>query len=60
LTAFQITNLSPEDAVDKLWYDHNIVSRQVKEIAAVRISTHFFNSEDELSYLVEAVSKIAS
>lgn len=60
LTAFQIQGLEPDEAVDKLWRDHNIVSRQVKEISAVRISTHFFNTDDELAYLTDAVRRISA
>ena len=60
LTAFQIQGLEPDEAVDKLWRDHNIVSRQVKGISAVRISTHFFNTDDELAYLTDAVRQISA
>jgi len=59
LTAFQIHGAEPDEVVAKLWSDHNIVSRQVKEISAIRISTHFFNTDEELSYLTDAVRKIA-
>ena len=59
LTAFQIQGAEPDEVVAKLWSDHNIVSRQVKEISAIRISTHFFNTDEELSYLTDAVRKIA-
>ncbi len=59
LTSFQIAGLEPEQAVAKLWNEHNIVIRQVRELAAVRASTHVFNTEEEIDGLVEAVRDMA-
>ena len=59
LTSFQIKGVQPDVVVTRLWKDHRIVARAVKELSAVRISTHFFNTEDELSRLAEAVQRLA-
>lgn len=59
LTSFQIRGVSPGDAVIRLWERHKIVARQITELAGVRISTHFFNTEDELAELVGAVREMA-
>ena len=59
LTSFQIPGVSPAAAVTRLWEDHKIVTRQISELTGIRISTHFFNTEEELGKLVEAVSEIA-
>ncbi|MQF70005.1 aminotransferase class V-fold PLP-dependent enzyme [SAR202 cluster bacterium AD-804-J14_MRT_500m] len=60
LTTFRISGWEPDQAVSKLWEDHKIVIRQVRELAAVRASTHVFNTEDEVDQLVQAVSDMVS
>ena len=59
LTAFRIRGLSPDEGVRYLWEHHNIVSRQVREIESIRVSTHFFNSDGDISTLIDAVGGMA-
>jgi len=55
LTSFRISGWDPDETVSRLWEDHKIVIRQVKELACVRASTHVFNTEDEINQLAQAV-----
>lgn len=55
LTSFQVEGLTPDDAVARLWEQHSIVVRQVRELECVRASTHLFNTEGEVDALVGAM-----
>ena len=59
LTSFQIEGISPDEAVARLWEEHNIVVRQVSELSCVRCATHAFNNEQDLDKLVSAVATLA-
>ena len=59
LTAFRVEGVEPDDAVTRLWDEHRIVIRQVRELSCMRASTHFFNTEEELGIFVDAVRGLA-
>ena len=59
LTAFRVEGVEPDEAVPRLWEDHSIVIRQVREMSCMRASTHFFNTEEELEIFVNAVRGLA-
>ena len=41
---------------DRLWDEHRIVARPVGGVECVRVASDFFNTEEELDKLVDAVS----
>ena len=45
--------------VERLWEDHRIAVRQVGFPSGVRASLHFFNTEDEVDQLAQAVGGLA-
>ena len=55
LVSFAVPEWEPRAVVESLWNNHSIVVRQVPHPAAVRASLHFFNTEDEVGQLAEAV-----
>jgi len=55
LVTIAIDGMTPEEAVIRLWEEHRIVCRQVSFPPGVRISLHFFNTEEEVEQVVEAV-----
>ena len=55
LVTITIDGMTPEEAVTRLWQHHRIVCRQVGFPPGVRISLHFFNTEEEVEQVVEAV-----
>ena len=59
LVTFNIDSVDPESLVSYLWEQHRIVARRVEYPPSVRVSLHFFNTEDEVGTLVEAVRQRA-
>ena len=55
LVSFAVAGWEPRAVVENLWNHHRIVVRQVPHPAAVRASLHFFNTEEEVGQLAEAV-----
>ena len=62
LTTFSIDGVAPETIVRTLIDDHKVYTRTIVEhdVAAVRVSTHFYNTPAEVRRLIEALSRIAS
>lgn len=59
IVAFDIAGWEPERAVEALFKEWKIVSRSIPWPRAVRVSIHFFNTEEEVEILVKAVRTIA-
>ena len=59
LVTFSIDGLEPPEAVSRLWERHRIVCRQVAEPSCVRVSLHFFNTQEEVDQIVDAVAHLA-
>ncbi len=55
LVSLTIDGLAADEAVTRLWQEHRIVCRQVSFPAGLRISLHFFNTEEEVEQVVDAV-----
>ena len=59
LVSFALSGWEPPAAVERLWNDHRIVVRQVGYPPGIRASLHFFNTEDEVDQLAQAVKGLA-
>ena len=59
LVSFALSGWEPTAAVERLWNDHRIVVRQVGYPPGIRASFHFFNTEDEVDQLSQAVKGLA-
>ena len=59
LVSFVVDGVSPRDGVSQLWEKHRIVARSVAYPDCMRVSLHFFNTEDEVARVAEAVSDLA-
>ena len=59
LVSFAIDGIEPADAVTRLWEQHQIVARQVGCPSGIRVALHFFNTEEEVEQVVEAVRRMA-
>ena len=59
LVSFALSGWEPPAAVERLWNDHRIVVRQVGYPPGIRASFHFFNTEDEVDQLAQAVKGLA-
>ena len=59
LVSFAIDGIEPADAVNRLWEQHHIVARQVGFPSGIRVALHFFNTEEEVGQVVEAVKRMA-
>ena len=59
LVSFVLSGWDPPAVVERLWNDHRIVVRQVGYPAGIRASLHFFNTEDEVDQLAQAVKGLA-
>lgn len=59
LVSFTIEGVNPKDAVSYLWAQHRIVARPVSSLSCIRISLHFFNTEEEVNKVVEAVRSLS-
>jgi L-cysteine/cystine lyase len=55
LVSLTVDGMTPEEAVNRLWQEHRIVCRQVSFPPGLRISLHFFNTEEEVEQVVEAL-----
>ena len=60
LTSFRSESATSQEIVDRLWEDHRIVARSVGGVDCVRISSDFYNTEEELDKLMEALSAIVA
>ena len=58
LVTFSIDGLEPPEAVSRLWERHQIVCRQVAVPSCIRLSLHFFNTEEEVNQIVDAVAHL--
>ena len=59
LVTFAVEGQTPISIVERLWDDHKIVVRQVGHPAGVRVSLHFFNTEEEVELLVGGLRELA-
>ena len=59
LVSFAIDGRDPKESRAKLWNTHRIVVRDVAYPSSLRASLHYFNTEDEVAQLVEAVGELA-
>jgi len=55
LVSFAIDGVDPRAAVSHLWDRARIVCRSVGYPSGIRVSLHFFNTEEEVNRVVEAV-----
>lgn len=59
LVSFTIDGVDAKEAVARLWERHRIVARWVSFPPGIRIALHFFNTEEEVDRVVEAVQGLA-
>ena len=59
LVTFAIDGVDPEQAVAHLWEKNRISVRRLSYPAGIRASLHFFNTQDEVGNLAEAVRGLA-
>ena len=59
LVSFTIDRVDPRVAVSHLWDQHRIVARSVSFPSCIRVSLHFFNTQEEVNKIVEGVRRIA-
>ena len=59
LVSFTIDGIEPEHAVGRLWDSHRVLIREVPYPSCIRVSLDFFNTEEEVARLVEAVRGMA-
>ena len=55
LVTFSIDESDPESSVEKLWEKHHIVGRKVAKPAGIRLAVDFFNTEEEIEIVCEAI-----
>lgn len=62
LVAFVVEGIDPEDLMNRLYHEHNItlrfVTQYINNPRANRLSAGFYNSEDDLEQLGEAIRRI--
>jgi L-cysteine/cystine lyase len=58
LVTFTVAGKEPLQVVEALWH-RNIAGRQVPEPTGIRLCTAFFNTEDEVQRVAEALTEIA-
>lgn len=58
LVTFKVAGKEPRQVVEALWERH-IAGRQVPEPFGIRLCTAFFNTEDEVQRVAEALERIA-
>ena len=59
LVSFAVAGHSPDAVVARLWNNHRIVVRQVGYPQGIRASLHFFNTEEEVDRLAQAVAELS-
>jgi selenocysteine lyase/cysteine desulfurase len=59
LVSFTIDRVDPRVAVSHLWDQHRIVARSVSFPSCIRVSLHFFNTQEEVNKIVEGVRRMA-
>ena len=59
LVTFTVAGVDPKTAVEELWTRDNILVRDVPSPSSIRASTHFFNTEEEVTRLADAVRALA-
>ncbi len=59
LVSFAIEGVDPKQAFDRLWTSHKILMRDVPYPPSLRASLHFFNTEEEVQQLLDAVRELA-
>ena len=60
LVSFTVDRMEPEEAVARLWDSHRVLVREVPYPSCVRASLDFFNTEEEVERVVEAVRAMAA
>ena len=60
LTTFQINGADESEAVLQLWKNDKIVIRAIQSQKGMRVSTSFFNTEDEINKLVDAIEQLSN
>jgi L-cysteine/cystine lyase len=60
LVVFAVNGRPSEPIADHLWQRHKVVLRSVPEPPALRVSIDFFNTEEEVDDLLEAIRRIAA
>ena len=58
LVSFAVDGVDPKTVVSRFWDQHRILVRSVEFPSCVRVSLHFFNTEDEVNKVVEAVRQL--
>lgn len=59
LVCFNLEGWEPQELVDRLLQDWRIVCRSIATPPAVRVCPHFFNTEEEIETLIEALSALS-
>jgi L-cysteine/cystine lyase len=59
LVTFAIDGSDPESSVEKLWNNHHIVGRKVAKPAGIRLALDFFNTEEEIDIVCEAIRELS-
>jgi cysteine desulfurase/selenocysteine lyase len=60
LVSFAVEGVEPEVIVDRLWDEDSVVLRTVRNPDGVRFSFAWFNTEDEVDRVLEAIRKIGT
>jgi len=59
LTSFTLDGWPGDRLYEALSKGHGVIGRPVGELGAVRLSTHFYNTEEEVERAVEAIARLA-
>ena len=59
LTTFKIDRVDSSKATLKLWKNDKILVRAIESLKGIRVSTAFFNTEDEIDKLIDAIKKLS-
>lgn len=58
LVCFSVEKVKPADLVERLW-ERGVIIRSIPGPSCVRVSTGFYNTEDDINRLVEVVEEVA-
>ncbi|MBA2286401.1 MAG: aminotransferase class V-fold PLP-dependent enzyme [Ktedonobacteraceae bacterium] len=58
LLAFTLEGHDPEEVVNRVREEHNIYIRSIHEMHSLRISTGFYNTQEEIETLAQALRKL--